>query len=69
MGEKETLRLCRKMEHCWNGNEIDMTKVNNIVSEFYQLPDFEKSCVIAYCCGQLSGYRRKLDILKMQDMR
>lgn len=64
MEDDEISQWCYRMERCFfsdESSEIDMSKVNKLVSEFSAFSDYDKSSIIAWCCGQLSGHRRRLD--------
>lgn len=60
---EEIANICRKMEQCWNSDysDIDMSKVNRAISEFHKLEPYEQGSAIAWICGTLSDYRKRLD--------
>lgn len=59
-------KWCRRLEQCnyTDSNEIDMSRVNLMVSEFNHLTFGDQCTVMAYCCGQLTGWRQTLGIKK-----
>ena len=59
----EINRIGLMMECChdrMNSKDIDMHMVRHVVSLASNLSDYDKSQLLAYCCGQLSGFRQQL---------